>query len=283
MKPILKYSGGKSRELNNYIQHITSQKYEVYFEPFIGGGATYFYLEPKKAIINDVNSKLIDFYLDVKNNYLPLKKELKELECIYKENQIAYEELKKNNPDNKFFNLNEELYYKMRNLFNYPTDEFMKSTLYFFINKTAYSGIIRYNSKGEYNVPYGYYKNFNTDVITENHKILLQNTTILNTDYSNVFNLATPKDIMFLDPPYDCSFNDYGNLGTKDGFNEEEQRRLAEDFKNLNTRALMVIGKTKLTQELYGNNIIEEYSKNYSINIKNRFSSAATHIVVSNF
>lgn len=126
-------------------------------------------------------------------------------------------------------------------------------------------------------------KNFNTDLITENHHILLQNTEIFNTDYSEIFNMATPNDIMFLDPPYDCVFNDYGNIESENGFNEDEQRRLAEDFINLDTRALMVIAKTPLTEELYRNFIIDEYDKNYSVNIRNRFKSEAKHIVIKNY
>jgi DNA adenine methylase len=93
--------------------------------------------------------------------------------------------------------------------------------------------------------------------------------------------MATPNDIMFLDPPYDCIFNSYGNL-EKD-FDDDEQRRLAEDFKNLNTRALMVIAKTPLTEELYKKYIIDEYDKNYSVNIKNRFKSEAKHIIIKNY
>ena len=69
MKPMLKYSGGKSKELKYYLKYIENETYDRYFEPFFGGGATYFALNPKQAVINDLNSKLIDFYMDVKNNY----------------------------------------------------------------------------------------------------------------------------------------------------------------------------------------------------------------------
>lgn len=283
MKPMLKYRGGKSKELNNFIHHLNNQDYDVYYEPFIGGGATYFSLEPERAVINDVNSKLISFYSDVKNNFELLKEQLSELENTYNENQRQYEGLKRINPEERIPNSNEELYYRLREQFNQPTGEFLDSTLYFFINKTAYSGMIRYNRNGQYNVPYGRYKNFNTGLISKEHHCLLQNTDVFNTDYSEIFNLATPRDIMFLDPPYDCIFNDYGNLELEDGFSEIEHRRLAEDFRNLNTRALMVISKTQLTEELYRDNIIDEYSKNYSVNIRNRFKNSAVHIVVSNY
>lgn len=281
MKPMLKYSGGKSKELKYYLKYMENETYDRYFEPFLGGGATYFSLNPKQAVVNDLNSKLIDFYMDVKNNYDLLKTELYQLEDMYIKNQKEYEFFRKLTPNEKVVNRNEDLYYKIRKEFNYPTNEFLKGTVYFFINKTAYSGMIRYNKKGEYNVPFGRYKNFNTDLITKEHNELLQRTKIYNMDYSSIFNMATPNDIMFLDPPYDCIFSDYGNLD-KD-FDEGEQRRLAEDFKNLNTRALMVIAKTPLTEELYKKYIIDEYDKNYSVNIKNRFKSEAKHIIIKNY
>ena len=71
--------------------------------------------------------------------------------------------------------------------------------------------------------------------------------------------------------------------GREDGFNENEHRRLAENFRNLNTRSIMVINKTTLTEELYRNFIVGEYDKNYSVNIRNRFKSSAIHLIVKNY
>ena len=85
--------------------------------------------------------------------------------------------------------------------------------------------------------------------------------------------MAKKDDFMFLDPPYDCVFNDYGNIDMMNGFNEDEHRRLAKDFKNLKCKALMIIGKTPLTMELYGDYVFDEYYKNYAVNIKNRFNN----------
>ncbi len=284
MKPTIKYRGGKSKELIYYINHIQNEDYETYYEPFIGGGATYFALEPQRAVINDINSKLIKFYLDVRNNFDLLKEQLSNLEKIYIKNQKQYEEIKRLTPEKRVPNTNEDLYYRLRDEFNHPTGKYLEGTLYFYINKTAYSGMIRYNNNGEYNVPFGRYKNFNTDLVCRKHNLLLQNAEILNLDYLEIFNRATPKDIMFLDPPYyDCVFNDYGNLNNEYGFNEREHKRLAKDFRNLNTRALMVISKTPLTEELYKDFIVDEYEKKYSVNIRNRFKNSAIHIIVKNY
>ena len=279
MKQMLKYRGGKSKEIKFYEKYFRIE-YDRYFEPFFGGGATYFYFEPNKAVINDLNNKLIGFYNDVKYNFNQLKLELNQLQYIYEENQLEFETLKKCNPNKKIHNNNEDLYYEMRKEFNYPSGKYLHGTVYYFINKTAYSGMIRYNKKGEFNVPYGRYKNFNTNLITNKHYELLKNTEIYNLDYAKIFEMATPNDIMFLDPPYDCVFNDYGN---DDGFNEEDQRRLAEEYKNLNTRALMIVAKTPLTEELYSKFIVEEYDKNYAVNIRNRFKSEAKHIIIKNY
>lgn len=279
MKPMLKYRGGKSKEIKFYEKYFRIE-YDRYFEPFFGGGATYFYFEPNKAVINDLNNKLIGFYNDVKYNFNQLKLELNQLQYIYEENQLEFEKIKERNPNKKIHNNNEDLYYEMRKEFNYPSGKYLHGTVYYFINKTAYSGMIRYNKKGEFNVPYGRYKNFNTNLITNKHYELLKNTEIYNLDYAKIFEMATPNDIMFLDPPYDCVFNDYGN---DDGFNEEDQRRLAEEYKNLNTRALMIVAKTPLTEELYSKFIVEEYDKNYAVNIRNRFKSEAKHIIIKNY
>lgn len=144
--------------------------------------------------------------------------------------------------------------------------------------------MIRYNSKGEYNVPYGRYKNFNTSLITDRHHQLLSNNTVIyNTDYKEIFALTERNDFVFLDPPYDCVFSDYGNEEYKDGFNEENHRQLALDFQNLNCKAMMVIGATPLTRELYRDNIVAEYDKNYSVNIRNRFQAEAVHLIVTNY
>jgi DNA adenine methylase len=172
----------------------------------------------------------------------------------------------------------------MRDAFNNKfQSHYSYATIYYFINKTAYSGIVRYNSKGEYNVPFGRYKNLNTSPIDKSHIELLKSAKLYNKDYSEIFNMAGKDDFMFLDPPYDCVFSDYGNQKYKNGFPEEEHKRLANDFRNLPCKALMIIGKTPLIEDLYRPYIKEEYAKSYAINIKNRFSTDTTHLIVANY
>ena len=283
MKPLIKYRGGKSKEIP-FIQKQIPEFKGRYIEPFFGGGALYFHIEPKKAIINDINSKLMSFYEGVKSNYSSLRIELDEIEKLYMQNRRKFEELKSKNPDNRVEDKNEYLYYLIRDMFNGLTDKkYSDALLYFFINKTAYSGMIRYNLKGEFNVPYGRYPHLNTSLITKRHNNLLANTEIFNTDYKEIFDIAEPDDFMFLDPPYDCVFSDYGNEEYKDGFDKNSHIKLANDFKHLKCKALLVIGRTPITEKLYGEMIIDEYGKTYAVNIRNRFKSAATHILVSNY
>lgn len=282
MNPVLKYRGGKSREIPCFLQYIPDD-FNRYIEPFFGGGAVFFHLEPDNAILNDVNERLMTFYNQLRDNYATMRIQLDEIQAIYEQNQSEFKRLKAQTPNERVPNANEELYYHMRELFNHPDDSYLDGVIYFFINKTAYSGMIRYNNNGEYNVPFGRYPNLNTHLITPEHSELLQRAELFNLDYKNVFDMAQEDDFIFLDPPYDCVFNDYGNIDLINGFDEAEHRRLAADFRNLPCRALMIIGKTPLTEELYGDFIFDEYYKNYSVNIKNRFNNDKMHIIVKNY
>lgn len=282
MKPILKYRGGKSKEIPEILAHMP-KSYNRYIEPFFGGGALYFYLENKNSIINDVNSKLISFYKDVANNYDEIRIQLDEIEKIYKTNQLDYEKRKKDAPDDRIENLNEDLFYEMRNLFNNnSTKKYLDSVIYFFINKTAYSGMIRYNKKGEFNVPFGRYKNLNTQLLTKSHHELLKTAKIYNGSYKDIFAMAKQDDFMFLDPPYDCQFTDYGN---GEEFTEIQHRELSEAYKKLNCKALMIVSKTPLMEELYKDYIVEDatYEKVYGVNIRNRFNRNAEHLIIKNY
>lgn len=150
MRPILKYRGGKSREIPEFIRYIPNE-YNRYIEPFLGGGAVYFYLEPEQAIINDINTKLIEFYQDVRNDFPRLQAELGTLQQEYEHNQRQYVLNRNAEPDQsiRVENLNEGLYYQMRDMFNGTVaSPYLNGTLYYFINKTAYSGMIRYNRNG---------------------------------------------------------------------------------------------------------------------------------------
>ncbi len=117
MKPLIKYRGGKSKEIPYIEQHIPKFRGK-YIEPFFGGGALYFHLEPKRAIINDINTKLMAFYSGVKSDYQNLQKELCEVERIYEINRRQFDALKQKTPNERVEDKNEAFYYQLRDMFN---------------------------------------------------------------------------------------------------------------------------------------------------------------------
>jgi len=284
VKPMIKYRGGKSKEIPAFQRYIPAS-FDRYFEPFLGGGAVYFHLSPKNALINDINPSLMLFYQQVQQDYATVRMQLDELQELYEANHHEYMALKALYPDKRVENKNEDLYYELRDMYNGRTaSRYLYAVLYFFINKTAYSGMIRHNTAGEYNVPFGLYQNFNTQLITQEHHELLKRSQLFTGDYSVLFEMAAENDFMFLDPPYDCVFHDYGNIPTQgSGFGEQDHRRLAADFRRLKCKGLMVIGRTALTEELYVGLIRGEYEKSYAVNIRNRFKSESKHIIVTNY
>lgn len=193
MNPVLKYRGGKSREIPRFLQYIPDD-FNRYIEPFFGGGAVFFYLEPDSAIINDANTRLMTFYQQLRDDYPTMRVQLDTLQQLYEANQAEFKRLKALTPDERVPNANEDLYYRMRELFNHPDDTYLDGVLYFFINKTAYSGMIRYNNNGEYNVPFGRYPNLNTKLVTQQHSELLQRAELFNLDYNDIFNMAEADD-----------------------------------------------------------------------------------------
>ena len=122
MKPMIKYRGGKSKEIPNIMWHIP-QFTGRYVEPFLGGGALFFHLEPQRAIINDINSKLMKFYRGVRDDYSNLRRELDEIELLYTNNRNEFDALKALHPDEQVEDKNEELYYLLRAMFNETMDK----------------------------------------------------------------------------------------------------------------------------------------------------------------
>ena len=111
MNPVLKYRGGKQREIPEFIKEVPP-RFDRYFEPFLGGGSVFFHLEPEQAVIGDVNSKLITFYTQLRDQYPAMREQLAALQKEYDANQVAYESLKKLHPTERCPNKNEELYSK---------------------------------------------------------------------------------------------------------------------------------------------------------------------------
>ena len=258
MLPIIKYSGGKRREIKFFERYIP-EKFDRYIEPFFGGGAVYFYLEPEKAIINDLNTNLVNFYKTFSTSREDLIKELSTLEN------------------------DETTYYEIRDMLNNKISrEYLDATIYYYINKTCFSGMIRYNSKGDFNVPFGRYKKVDfIKPLTKEASNLLSKATITNVDFEDVFKEAKEGDFIFLDPPYMSTFQNYN----PDGFSEQDQKRLFECFKKTKAKCLLVISDLGIIRELYKDYIKEEYQKTYAINVKNRMkeNNNVTHLIIANY
>ena len=164
MLPIIKYPGGKKNEISLFKDWIP-EKFNTYIEPFVGGGAVYFYLENKKNIINDINEDLINFYKKISTDSDNLIKELK---------------LMKNNKD---------FYLEIRKMYNEnDTSKFSKEAMFYYLNRTCYGGIVRYNSKKEFNTPFGKYSTYKPwEYISDEHVNLLKNTQFMSKSFEEAF------------------------------------------------------------------------------------------------
>ena len=259
MRPIVKWSGGKKDEIKQFIDLIPTD-IETYGEPFFGGGAVFFHLEPTKSIVSDLHTELIDFYRALKDG------KGSDIHAFLCEN-----------------NNEEETYYRVRDEFKTDTP-LDNAKRFFYLRKTCFRGMLRYNKSGKFNIPFGRYKTFNFEELKdEKYSDVFKNTEILNESFESVFEKCdNPKDFIFLDPPYDSQFTDYGYCV----FGKEEHRRLADCFKRSKARCMMVIGKTPFIEELYDGYIKKEYFKKYAFKIhSNRVGDEinTTHVVITNF
>jgi len=237
------------------------EHFDKYIEPFVGGGAVYFYLNPSSAVISDVHTELIDLYRSVGKG---------KSEEIY--------EFMKNTPNE------EATYYKVRNEMEI-NNEVDSAKRFYYQRKTCFRGMLRYNKKtGRSNIPFGRYKTINyEDLKNKAYETLLSRTEVLNKGFEHIFeNYNDENNFMFLDPPYDSEFTDYGYCQ----FGKEEQKKLATMFKNTKIKCLMIIGKTKFIEELYNGYIVGEYEKKYKFKLyDNRIGDEINtkHLIIKNY
>ena len=259
LKPLIKWSGGKSDEIKMFDKYFPDS-YDIYIEPFIGGGSVYFHINPKKAVINDVHTELIDLYRNIANG---------KSDDIYK--------FMEDNPNN------ENTYYKIRDemIIN---DDLDNAKRFYYQRKTCFRGMLRYNKNGKFNIPFGKYKTINfNELKNKDYEILLKRTDILNKDFEYIFqNYNDENNFMFLDPPYDSEFTDYGYCQ----FGKEEQKKLASLFKTTKIKCLMVIGKTDFIKDLYNDYIVDEYDKKYKFKLYDKRIGDeinTKHLIIKNF
>ncbi|EGQ0316509.1 Dam family site-specific DNA-(adenine-N6)-methyltransferase [Staphylococcus pseudintermedius] len=253
MLPFVKWAGGKRQFLSKIIEKAPSE-FNHYYEPFVGGGAVLFGLNHQPSTINDINSHLIHTYKVIRDEHEKL------IETIDKFDKIP---------------LNDEKYKEFRSLYN---DHILNNTynietaaLFIYINKHAFNGLFRVNSKGLYNVPWNkkeLVKSYNQDNMIEISRFL-KNVTILNTDFSEALNGVKKGDFVFFDSPYaplkPTSFTSYD----KAGFKLEDHVRLADLFKQLSSEGvycMLTNHNTELIRELYSDFEKEEINVRRNIN-----------------
>lgn len=259
-RPFLKWAGGK-RQLIAEITKYTPRKYNTYYEPFLGGGALLFELQPKNAVISDSNSELINCYEVIRDQLNELIEDLR---------------------DHKY--KNEESYYYNIREWDRNFDEYKsmlpvkRASRIIYLNKTCYNGLFRVNSQGQFNVPFGKYKNPN--VLDEavlravSNYLGSKKVKILNTDFEKAVRSAKKDDFVYLDPPYDpvsdtASFTGYD----VNGFNKDEQKRLKQVFDELTKRGCKVLLSNACTD------FITNLYKDYTIGIE---KVSATRAINSN-
>jgi len=259
MKPILKWSGGKRSEIEKFKQYFPKD-FDTFIEPFVGGGAVFFELNYSKNIIADVHKDLINFYEQMKNGKA----------------QEIFDRV------SEFKNIEED-YYKIRDEF-VPQNNVEAAARFLYLRRTSFRGMLRYNSSGKFNIPFGKYKtvSFN-DILNNDYFELFNNTEIYNCSFEYIFeNYNSNTNFYFLDPPYDSKFTNYGFCV----FGKEEHLKLAKFFKETQNNCLLVIGKTDFIEELYKDYIIDKYEKKYAFKIHSKRVGEEInnqHLIITNY
>ncbi|XRH75425.1 MAG: DNA adenine methylase [Candidatus Methanosuratincola verstraetei] len=246
--PFLKWAGGKSQLLDNIVGCMP-EDFGTYFEPFLGGGALFFRLvsmgRVRRAILSDLNRDLINCYVVVRDELDALISRLE-----YYQKYVGAKDF--------FYEVARPSFNKIR-LKNGLEKNVEKAALLIYLNKTCFNGLYRVNSKGEFNVPWGRYDSpslFDEANLRAVSRALDQRwVEIMCCDYREAVKLARAGDLVYFDPPYQplsrtSSFTQY----TPDSFSEEDQRALAEAFRDLDGRGCKVVmsnSSSPLVEGLY--------------------------------
>ncbi|MDX1616254.1 MAG: DNA adenine methylase [Candidatus Promineifilaceae bacterium] len=249
--PFLKWAGGKTQLLKQYAPHFPDREaIGRYYEPFIGSGAVFFHLQPSAAVLADMNAKLIEVYRVVQQD----------VEGLIEALQIHRNE--------------KDYFYAVRAQDPATLSPVERAARLIFLNKTCYNGLYRENQQGEFNVPFGRYKNPTICDVERlrNASQALTGTELRAGDFAETVAGAGPGDLVYFDPPYvplnaTSNFTSYNRFG----FDAHDQRRLAQTFHELAQRGCTVMlsnSSAPLVYELYDDRGYEliEVSARRSIN-----------------
>ena len=270
--PLLKWAGGKRQLLPELHKTINQITYNRYFEPFIGGGALLFSLQPTNTpVMNDINEELINVYRVVKESPDKL------IEDIGKHKHT------------------EEYFYNIRNMDREPdwqlnVSPIERASRIIYLNKTCFNGLFRTNKKGQFNVPYGRYKNpryIDIDNVFAISKYLNDaDVQILHGDFEAAVEGAVKGDLIYFDPPYDpvsetANFTAY----TKEGFGRDEQIRLKECCDTLTEKGIAVVissSATDFIEQLYSDYAIKTITAARAINVKGCARGPINELIITN-
>lgn len=270
--PFLKWVGGKRQLMPSIVEHLPENiKNLNYSEPFIGGGAVLFHLQPKNAIINDFNEELVNVYNIIKNNLSELIVDLKK-------------------HDN-----NADYFYKIRGLDR--TEQFndltpvQRASRIIFLNKTCFNGLYRVNNAGEFNAPFGRYKNpniVNEPTLKAVNKYLNANNIIIRSgDYATILEELDNRSFVYLDPPYhpiseSSNFTGY----VQGGWNIFDQARLRDACNELTERGIKFLlsnSSSPQIKDLYENYNITTVKANRAINSNGADRGEVDEVLIRNY
>lgn len=263
-RPFLKWAGGKTQLLDELIFRMP-KSFNVYYEPFIGGGALFFATAPKQAVIADINEDLTNAYETVRD---------------YPEQLI--EAL-------STFTNDKDFYYEVRAKDQNQLSPIDRAARLIYLNRTGFNGLYRVNKSGQFNVPFGSYKNPN---ITQIDRIIsaskvLQNTQVYNAGFEKVLVEAKKGDFIYLDPPYYPKdvYSDFQRYN-KEQFYKDDHQRLADLYDALSQRGCYVMlsnSDTPYTRELYKKWHIDTVYAKRNINSDASKRGEVTEIIVTNY
>ena len=266
--PIVKWVGGKRQLMFELLKNLP-KSYNRYFEPFIGGGALFFELQPDNAYISDMNEELINLYSVVRDSVDELIEDLSKHE-VSKE---YFLEIRNIDRTEKYSNLS----------------NIERASRFIYLNRTCFNGMYRVNSKGEFNVPFGNYKN--PRIIDKNNLLncseLLKETEIKCADFSEILNKVQKDDFVYFDPPYvplneTSSFTSY----TKEGFDIDMQfklRDICDELDSMGVKFMLSNSDTKFVNNLYANYEIKKVFASRQINANVDGRGKITEVLVRNY
>lgn len=274
-RPFLKWAGGKSKLIEQYIPYFP-KSFTNYYEPFLGGGAVFFYFctvrPDANKFISDINPELINTYYCIKNNVEPLIE-------LLKSHQLQH---------------SQDYYYQMRSsasalaLSHCEGSDIERAARFIYLNKTCFNGLYRENSQGSFNVPMGKYKNptiCNADLL-RTVSIALQSVAVSLKQYSEI-NAQNEQDFVYFDPPYyplssTSNFTTYSRYV----FKENEQVKLRDTFVELANRGVKVMLSNSdcgFVRELYADFNIYEILASRAINSKAKNRGRITELIITSY